>query len=346
MTKTISVVAYSKPTLQDVVFERCNADGTAVQRDGNKIRVSGTAKTTDIQSKNSGGCSIQYKLTSSNAWTTSTTEIITFNGAETSLINLVLDETFDPLSSFDVQFVVSDKLYTISHMVTISTKQVVLDLLSDGTGIAFGKVAESSEKVEFGWPIELSEPLPITQGGTGQTTVAAARNALGLGNTSGALPIANGGTGQKTVAAARNALGLGNTSGAVPVANGGTGATTAANARTNLGITLANLGAAAASHNHSAANITSGTLDAACLPFKYALGTATISGSSSITVNYASAGFTSVPYVFVTYSTTGSNWSGDNGAIKVHSKTTTSFGVVVGGSFSNNRAVDWFAIGV
>ena len=126
---------------------------------------------------------------------------------------------------------------------------------------------------------------------------------------------------------------------------GGTGATTAANARTNLGITLANLGAAAASHEHSASNITSGTFDAARLPFKYAMGTATINGSSSVTVSYASAGFTSVPRVFVTYSTTGSNWSGDNGAIKVHSKTTTSFGVVVGGSFSNNRAVDWFAIG-
>ncbi|MBQ6480520.1 MAG: hypothetical protein IJI45_05335 [Anaerolineaceae bacterium] len=76
--------------------------------------------------------------------------------------------------------------------------------------------------------------IPIESGGTGQTTVAAARNALGLGNTSGAVPIANGGTGQTTVAAARNALGLGNTSGAVPIANGGTGASNAADARTNL----------------------------------------------------------------------------------------------------------------
>ena len=48
------------------------------------------------------------------------------------------------------------------------------------------------------------------------------------------VPISKGGTGQTTAAAARNALGLGNTTGAVPVANGGTGATTAAAARTNL----------------------------------------------------------------------------------------------------------------
>lgn len=52
----------------------------------------------------------------------------------------------------------------------------------------------------------------------------------------------------------------------IPIANGGTGATTAANARTNLGITPANIGAADEDHNHSAADITSGTLNSARLP--------------------------------------------------------------------------------
>ena len=51
----------------------------------------------------------------------------------------------------------------------------------------------------------------------------------------GIIPIAQGGTGATTVASARNALGLGNTSGAVPIANGGTGATTASDACANIG---------------------------------------------------------------------------------------------------------------
>lgn len=71
-------------------------------------------------------------------------------------------------------------------------------------------------------------------GGTGQNTLAKARNAMGLGNTTGALPVANGGTGQTTAAAARNALGLGNTTGALPIANGGTGATSRLSAAKNL----------------------------------------------------------------------------------------------------------------
>lgn len=51
-----------------------------------------------------------------------------------------------------------------------------------------------------------SGTLPITRGGTGQTTAAGVRNALGLGNTTGAVPVANGGTGATNVAAAVKAL--------------------------------------------------------------------------------------------------------------------------------------------
>ena len=224
-----------------------------------------------------------------------------------------------------------------------------------GQGLGIGTTCEADRRVQIneGWGLyvgdrnvmELIEQagsgtgaLGIGKGGTGASTVEGARNNLGLGNTAGAVPIANGGTGAATAAAARNNLGLGNTSGAVPVANGGTGAGDAATARSNLG-------AAASSHSHGAESITSGTLAAARLPFKYAYGSTTISGSASIGISYASAGFTAVPLVFVTYATTGGNWSGDNGAIKVHSKTTAGCSIVVGGSFSTGRAVDWFAIG-
>lgn len=51
--------------------------------------------------------------------------------------------------------------------------------------------------------------LPVAQGGTGQTSLQATRNAMGLGNTTGALPITNGGTGAATAAAAIAALGAG-----------------------------------------------------------------------------------------------------------------------------------------
>ena len=118
----------------------------------------------------------------------------------------------------------------------------------------------------------------------------------------------------------------------VPIANGGTGATTAANARANLGA-------------NNAGNLTTGTLPMARLPFKVAYGSGNVSGSSALSINYSSAGFTSVPCVVASYSTTGSNWSGDNGALKIYAKTTTGATIIVGGSFNNSRVIDWIAIG-
>jgi len=82
--------------------------------------------------------------------------------------------------------------------------------------------------------------IAVARGGTGQTTLALARNAMGLGNTTGPVPIANGGTGATTAEAARNALGLGNTTGALPVANGGTGQTTYTNGQLLIGNTTGN----------------------------------------------------------------------------------------------------------
>ena len=119
----------------------------------------------------------------------------------------------------------------------------------------------------------------------------------------------------------------------VPVANGGTGATTAANARSNLG-------------TNNAGNITTGTLAMARLPFKVAYGSGSVAGNSALSINYSGAGFTAIPCVVVSYSTSSGNWSGDNGAVKVHSKTTTGATIIVGGNFNTARNIDWIAIGV
>ena len=394
-SKSITVLYYSPPSLTAFRAERCNTDGSAAQMDGTRVRVSLAGSVSSVGSRNTISCAVYYKLSTASAWTQATT--VSASNYAVSATNLLLSQTFDTLSSYDLKVRLTDYFYYVEQTVSIGTKQVLMDFYSGGNGIAFGKVAESAEKVEFGWPVVLSEPLGVDQGGTGATTASAACGKLGAVKKSGdtmtgnlsisgylypsvyLLPTYNSTTNRtvfegsyvgassfsswedssgnnRRMLEVRNKAYQSDLNNAVllrvcndgtwasyrlfhagmetpvPIANGGTGATTAANARSNIGA-------------KNASNLTTGTIPAARLPIKYAYGSTSISGSSSVTISYSSAGFTSVPKVFVTYSTTSSNWSGDNGAIKVHSKTTTQASIVVGGSFSTSRNVDWFAIG-
>ncbi len=91
--------------------------------------------------------------------------------------------------------------------------------------------------------------LPVSSGGTGATSAAAARSNLGAASASHthyASDITSG-----TLPASRLPT--------IPISGGGTGATSASAARSNLG-------AASVSHTHSASDLTSGTLSASRLP--------------------------------------------------------------------------------
>lgn len=145
---------------------------------------------------------------------------------------------------------------------------------------------------------DLSDTLPINKGGTGKTTAADARSALGI-------TPANIGA-----AASSHSHAVGDITGTLPIAKGGTGATSAATALKNLGAMSSNPaniefspGASAAHggfidfhHNNSTADYTSriiesssGTLAINDVTIKGSTITGTLSGNASTATTLATS---------------------------------------------------------
>lgn len=181
--RTVTVLDYLPPSLSQFTAERCNADGTAAQTDGTKVRISAKASGSSVGGKNTLACTVYYRLSSAESWVSAAT--LTPSNYAISETNRLLSPTFDALSSYDIKIRVQDVFYYIEQMVSIGTKQVMMDFYKDGSGIAFGKVAENAGKVEFGWPLLLSEPLGVDQGGTGAETAPVACTKLGAVKKSG-----------------------------------------------------------------------------------------------------------------------------------------------------------------
>ena len=177
----ISVLDYSPPSLTKFKAERCN--GSAAQMDGTKVRVSLAGSVSSVGSKNTVSCAMYYKLSTATAWTQATT--VSASNYAVSATNLLLSPTFDALKRYYLKVRLSDYFYYVEQSVSVGTKQVLMDFYKDGNGVAFGKVAESSGKVEFGWPLVLSQPLGVEQGGTGADTASAACTNLGAVKKSG-----------------------------------------------------------------------------------------------------------------------------------------------------------------
>ena len=176
--ESITVKAYKKPAITAFSVERCNDDGSAAQLDGNHVRINASGSVSSLDNQNTISCQLYYRANGASSWTAG--DSITASGYSIDQTNLLLSQVFDPLQSYDIKMVLTDAFGSAEMLAGIGTKTVIMDFKADGTGIAFGKVAETSNVAEFGWPLKLSSPLGVDQGGTGADSKDGAASALGF----------------------------------------------------------------------------------------------------------------------------------------------------------------------
>ena len=113
---SVDVVDYGTPTIQNGVFERCQADGTP-DDDGTYLRVSAEISISSCNGANSCAAKVQYKLQTTDTWT----DAGAFTGSS-QLYDLILSD-----QAYDARIAVTDKLSTGYAVATLDVGDVIMD---------------------------------------------------------------------------------------------------------------------------------------------------------------------------------------------------------------------------
>lgn len=150
-TKTWTVVAYAAPKIESLTAARCFADGTE-NYEGTYVKLNYNFTIASVNSKNANTYVIEYKPQSGTTWTALTNG--TGYAVNTSFISA--EGLFDVDSSYDLRLSITDSFGTVRVQTEIPTAFTLLDFNASGRGVAFGKVSELTEGVEFALPTVFS----------------------------------------------------------------------------------------------------------------------------------------------------------------------------------------------
>lgn len=143
-TKTVTVIAYSAPKITAFSVIRSNADGTT-NNEGTNATIKVAFSIAAANNKNTSSYTIDYKLVSATTWTTLKNGTgYTFNQ------NVISGAVFSVDSTYDIRLTVTDYFGKAQAIVDLSTAFTLIDFNANGKAMAFGKVSEKTEGVEFG----------------------------------------------------------------------------------------------------------------------------------------------------------------------------------------------------
>lgn len=163
-TKSFTSVAYTSPKISSFSALRCNADGTA-SYEGTAAKISSVFTIASVNSKNTAAYKIEQKPKSGSTWTEVTSgSSYSYNDA------VITGETFSGDSAFDVRLTITDYFGSVTKMTELPTAFTLMDFNASGRSMAFGKVSQLSEGIEFGLPVYsdkghfISSPIHLTSG--------------------------------------------------------------------------------------------------------------------------------------------------------------------------------------
>ena len=145
-TTTYNVLAYVEPKITSFSVVRYK-DANTQADDGQFVKVLIKGTVTGLSNKNTVALGYKYRLASQSTYTEASTGVTNYSFTyESELLS-----GFNENSSYIFEANLADYFTSTITTFTLPTAFTTMDILADGTGVAFGKVAEEQDCLESGF---------------------------------------------------------------------------------------------------------------------------------------------------------------------------------------------------
>lgn len=160
-SQSLTVLNYIQPAVDKLVVKRCNRNGIENDK-GDHVLITFGATVTSLNNKNTARYTLRYKKSTEDESAFSEVPMTDYNN-----VYSVTDATHifpaDTGSSYDVELLISDAFFTgdnaVKSTTSASTAFTLIHWRQDGTGIAFGKIAEEENLFDVGLPARFNESV-------------------------------------------------------------------------------------------------------------------------------------------------------------------------------------------
>lgn len=153
-------LAYIKPRITDVSVTRCDSSGSISDEGQN-----GLVSFSWACDKTVSSIVIKHKLSSSSTWTSTTVSASGMSGIVSQVIG---SDELSIENTYDVQITVTDSGGSSSITSSLTSMKFLIDFKSGGTGVAFGKAAETDDLADFAYQAKFGGGIlqPVLPAGT------------------------------------------------------------------------------------------------------------------------------------------------------------------------------------
>lgn len=156
---TITVEAYSAPTLSGVSIYRSDSSGNA-DASGTYLRYIFTPTITSVSGNNAKNYRLQRRAQGTTSWTNTTLTALTdYTSQKTQTVNASLSTT----TVYEARLYIQDSFQTVySTIFTIPTAAVIMDFNTAGTGGGIGMYTQAAGRLDIGWNVKVHGTIDST----------------------------------------------------------------------------------------------------------------------------------------------------------------------------------------